>query len=88
MNYIHSESKHVVHQMDTTSHQQMDDQVRQLRHDVLNCLNVIGMSAQLLKSGPSEADEVVELSESIDQERKRAAELLDQLVAALERADT
>lgn len=68
-------------------HNPTDDRLRQLAHDVRNCLNIIGMSAQVLKDGRPGADEIAELSASIDQERKTASELLDELVAAMSRAD-
>ena len=55
--------------------------LRQLAHDAHHCLHVIGMAAEILKNAPSESNRDTELLNSIDKERRKAAELLDELIA-------
>ena len=62
----------------SNSHPDHDANIHQITHDLLQCLHVIGMATELLRQ-PQQPTQVDELCRSIDQERKTAAQLVNQL---------
>ncbi|MDN5871884.1 MAG: hypothetical protein L0H73_14330 [Nitrococcus sp.] len=61
---------------------QHDEQLHQLAHDVRQCLHVIGIGAEMLKSARNDEARFAELCEAIDQERKTAQQLVEELIEA------
>ena len=57
-----------------------DEQLRQLIHNIRHCLHVIGMGTSLLKELRHDDVQFAELCASIDTERKKVKELIEELV--------
>jgi signal transduction histidine kinase len=58
------------------------DRLKQLRHDVLNCLNVISLGAKALQESPGDAELLEYVCNNIQREQRRATELLSELFDA------
>ena len=58
-----------------------DERLRQLAHDIRHCLHVIGMGMELLKTVRENDRQFAEICESINQERRTARKLVDELAA-------
>lgn len=65
--------------------QQRDQHLRQLVHDVRNCLQVVGMGTEVLKTAREDDRKFTTICESIDKERRTALKLMDEfLIVACE----
>ncbi|EAR21040.1 hypothetical protein [Nitrococcus mobilis] len=62
--------------------QSQDEQLRQLSHDVRECLHAIGLGTELLKNLREDEARFAEICEAIDNERKTAQRLMHELIHA------
>lgn len=66
----------VLHMM-AHSEQQHDEQLLQFVHDIKQYLHVVGMGTEILKGVRENGVRFAEVCESMDQERRKALQLLD-----------
>lgn len=59
-----------------------DEQLRQLSHDLRECLHMIGMGVELLQKARQDAERFAQTCEAIDKERKAAQKLVGELIDA------
>ena len=59
-----------------------DEQLRQLCHDLRECLHMIGMGMELLQNAREDAERFAQTCEAIDKERKAAQKLAGELIDA------
>lgn len=62
--------------------QSLDEQLRQLSHDVRECLHAIGLGTEILKNLREDEARFAEICEAIDNERKTAQKLVHELLKA------
>ena len=65
-----------------------DEQLRQLSHDLQECLHVIGMGTQMLQNVREDVDRFTQICEAIDKERKTAQKLVCELIDAASRGNS
>jgi hypothetical protein len=68
--------------MDSRSRERHDAQLRQLAHDVQDCLHVISMAVRLLKDARDDDRRFDELCGWIDAQRRQATDLVTELLTA------
>lgn len=63
-----------------------DKKIYILHHDIKNCLHVISIGMELLKSARHDEPRFREICENIEQERRSAAKLLGELLKTFDEA--
>lgn len=64
-----------------------DEQLRQLSHDLRECLHMIGLATQMLQNVREDVDRFAQICEAIDKERTTAQKLVCELIDAASRGN-
>ena len=59
------------------------ERLDQLAHDLNECLHVIAMATLLLKEAPNDQSQLESICNSLDNERRRASDLVQELLDAV-----